>query len=77
MTSKCAKCNSFSFEIVEQSPRNSKYKFFFVQCSVCGSPIGVLEYFNSGAKIEIVENKIQSLERKIDNLEFILRQKLR
>ena len=77
MTSKCATCNSLSFEMVEQSPKNSKYKFFFVQCSICGSPVGVLEYFNSGAKIEIVEKKIQSLESKIDNLEFILRQKLR
>ena len=73
MMSKCGKCNSFSFELVEQAPVGSNYKLFFVQCSLCKVPIGVLEYFNSGAEIGKVDKRIQSLERKIDNLEYLLR----
>ena len=74
MISKCAKCNSFSFELVEQAPKGSKYKLFFVQCALCGAPVGVLEYFNSGVQIENTNKRIQSLENKIDNIEYLLRQ---
>jgi transcription initiation factor IIE alpha subunit len=74
MISKCGKCSSLSFELVEQAPRGSKYKLLFVQCASCGAPVGVLEYFNSGVQIENTNKKIQSLENKIDNIEYILRQ---
>ncbi len=72
--SKCAHCKSFSFELVEQVPIGSNYKLFFVQCSICKNPVGVLEYFNSGAQIGKVEKKIENLENKINNLESFLRQ---
>ncbi len=41
-----------SFKIEEQSPAGSAYKLMFVQCSSCNVPIGVMEYFNSGAKLD-------------------------
>lgn len=76
MISKCTKCSSFSFELVEQSPVGSNYKLFFVQCSMCGGPVGVLEYFSSNAQIGKVAKQIENLERKIDQIDYLLRQSL-
>lgn len=50
--SRCPKCNNSTFEIVEQEPKNSSYKLMFVQCSSCGSVIGVLDYFNIGTLLK-------------------------
>lgn len=54
---------------------------YFIQCSSCGAPAGVAEYYNTGAKIEEVEkklgDKIQSLESSLytinQNLALIMR----
>lgn len=39
------------FELKEENIGNT-YKYFLVQCSTCGTVIGILEYFNSGALIK-------------------------
>ena len=74
--SKCGKCNGMSFKIVEQSPLGSAFKLMFVQCSSCNVPIGAMEYFNSGAKVEeqtkelkkdlsVISKQISSLEQSL------------
>lgn len=68
----CPKCNNHSFEIVEVPVAHSVYKLNAVQCSVCGTPIGIQEYFNSGAKILEQTGIISGLSTKISNLEQIL-----
>ena len=74
MTSACKHCGAYnSFEIVEQSPKNSKNKLFFVQCSVCGQPIGVLEYFVGWEKMNNIEEKVKRLQSTVDNVEYLLR----
>ena len=79
--STCPKCSNHSFELSELSPSGSKFKMYFIQCSSCGAPAGVAEYYNTGAKIEEVEkklgDKIQSLESSLytinQNLALIMR----
>lgn len=44
----CPKCGGDSFEVVENQPSNSLYKYLFVQCKSCGCVIGVLDYYNIG-----------------------------
>lgn len=75
MISKCVKCENTSFEMKENSPIGSRFKLLFVQCYSCGTPIGAMEYFNSGSQIEIVTKKIQNLENKLDNIESLIRQR--
>lgn len=50
--STCAKCGNHTFEIQENSPARSAFRLQFVQCMSCGAVIGVLDYFNIGARIE-------------------------
>ena len=69
--SKCGSCGSFSFEMVEHSNvAGSRYKLMFVQCVMCGVPIAVTEYLNTGAKIQELENKIKALETTISNIDY-------
>jgi transcription initiation factor IIE alpha subunit len=60
--SSCPKCNNSFFEIVENTPARSNFKLQFVQCSSCGAVVGVMEYFNTGAKIAEVLKEIETLK---------------
>jgi hypothetical protein len=44
--SSCTRCNSHSFELIEDSPLNSDFNVCFVQCSSCGCVVGVLPSFD-------------------------------
>lgn len=45
--SKCAKCGHSSFELKQTRVRSSNYDLYFVQCSSCGAPFGVIEGRNT------------------------------
>ena len=47
--STCAKCGNQRFELVENEPDKSQFVLYFVQCTKCGSVVGVTEYYNTGA----------------------------
>lgn len=69
MISKCAHCQSMRFEIQEQEPAGSSVKLNFVQCSGCGNPIGVLEYYNSGKLLKNLEHQIKNLESQMNSID--------
>ncbi len=46
--SKCPKCESTNFEVVEDTPENSNWKMFFLRCSSCKTLISTHEYMNIG-----------------------------
>jgi excinuclease UvrABC ATPase subunit len=68
--STCPKCENSIFELKENSPRHSNFKYNFVQCSECGAVVGVLDFFNISALLHdqnIAINKIaQHLNIQID-----------
>lgn len=59
--STCVKCGSNRFEIRENTPAGSNYKLMFIQCSSCGGVVGVMDYYNIGAKIEELEKRIKNI----------------
>ena len=66
--SKCPKCDATSFEIMENSPKNSNFKIIFIQCSNCGCVVGTMDYFNLGAKINELEQKVTALNTGVVNV---------
>lgn len=74
MISKCARCENTRFELAEVSPEKSNFKFQFVQCTLCGNPVGVVDFFDTHTGIEGAKTAIKKLERKIDSLEYLLKQ---
>lgn len=69
MLSTCVKCGGHLFQLVEQEPSGSAHKLQFVQCSSCGVPVGAMEYYNSGAKLEKLERKIANLESQLGGIQ--------
>ena len=51
-SSKCPRCENTSFEMQENEPRGSGWKYMFIQCARCGTVVGVTEYMNIGALIQ-------------------------
>ena len=64
MVSKC-ECGNNSFEIVENTPKDSYYKLNFVQCRKCKKVIGVLDYYNIGFLINKQNKAIIKIARKL------------
>ena len=57
-TSKCPTCESSRFEMVEMSPGGSRFKVMAVQCSSCGSVVGVTDFYNTASLLEKIAKKI-------------------
>jgi hypothetical protein len=70
--STCAKCGSHSFQLVENEPSGSNFKLMFIQCSSCGAPIGVQDYYNTGALLQKQQKQIEAIEANINNLQYSL-----
>lgn len=57
-SSKCPKCEGTSFETEIETPKNSRFKLLFVRCASCGVVISVLDYYNIGAMLEKLGDKL-------------------
>lgn len=69
-TSRCIKCNSSGFEMVEKSDiAHSKFKIMFIQCSGCGSVVGTMEYHHIGSKLKEIEDRLKSVESYAANID--------
>jgi predicted nucleic-acid-binding Zn-ribbon protein len=64
--SKCPHCKSTSFELQEVSPTKSKYKLNFIQCSSCGAPFGITEYYNTTAMLEKQNEAIKKIANALN-----------
>ena len=62
-TAKCPSCSSTQFEASENSPTNSKFKLIFVQCARCGVVVGTMDYYNIGARLAELEQKIEAIRK--------------
>jgi hypothetical protein len=56
--STCIKCGGHGFEVSEAEPMGSEFKLFFVQCSTCGGVVGVTDYYNIGATLHLIAEKL-------------------
>ena len=64
--SKCFNCDGTSFELVENIPTFSKFKYMFVQCSKCGNILGVLDFYNTGYSLNQLNEKVDKLNSQLE-----------
>ncbi len=67
--SKCGNCGNFSFSLEEVSPNKSNFKFYFIQCSSCGVPVGVVDYNHTGSLIHKLEKKLDYLSNAVETVD--------
>jgi transcription initiation factor IIE alpha subunit len=71
--SKCGSCGNGFFEMVEKEPSGSNYKKMFIQCSICGVPIGVTDYYDNSSQIKNLEAKVEKLEKALSQIDHNIR----
>ena len=49
---KCPKCENTSFEVVNDTPKDSNFKLMYVRCYSCKTLVSVLDFFNLGTQIK-------------------------
>lgn len=68
--SRCLKCGGNKFEVVHANNLEGTTRaVLFVQCTECGSVVGVLDFLNVSVKAERVKNDIRiMMERLLDRV---------
>ncbi|MFH1244620.1 MAG: hypothetical protein V1487_03600 [bacterium] len=66
----CPKCGGYSYKVEEVEPNGSRFKLYFIQCSSCNTPVGVTEYFNGGAMLQQIEDKLANLSSNIEQMDY-------
>jgi hypothetical protein len=65
--STCIKCNGHSFEIVLFTPVGDSRKLSMVQCSGCGTPIGLMDP-GAGLQIEALKSQIAAIDERLNRI---------
>lgn len=65
--STCIKCGGHGFELALFTPIGESHKLTIVQCSSCGTPIGVMDPA-SGPLIEALKNQIEAIDDRLTRI---------
>jgi hypothetical protein len=65
--STCVKCAGHSFELAMFTPMGESHKLTVVQCSGCGTPIGVLDPA-SGPLLDALKNQIAAIDDRLTRI---------
>lgn len=64
--SSCIKCGNLQFEVVQANDLKGMTRdVLFVQCTNCGSVVGVLDNLNVSVKAERMKNDLRTLAEKL------------
>ena len=63
----CQKCAGHSFELAMFTPMGESHKLTIVQCSGCGTPIGVLDPA-SGPLLDSLKNQIAAIDNRLTQI---------
>ena len=65
--STCGKCAGHSFELAMFTPLGESHKLTIVQCSGCGTPIGVLDP-TSGPLLDALKKQIAAIDDRLTQI---------
>ncbi len=76
--SACAHCQNQSFELHEPKVSGAKHRLFFVQCTACGAPAGILEGQAAAAlqeqavRLKDIEHQMTALADSVTHIRHIV-----
>ena len=65
--SSCIKCAGHSFEVVLFTPIGENRKLSIVQCSSCGTPIGIMDPA-TGPQIEALRAQVAAIDVRLSRI---------
>lgn len=66
--STCGKCGGKSFKLQRVEPSGSRVAMNFIQCSGCGTPVGVAEYYDAGSLLKEQETVLKEHGSELDDI---------
>lgn len=66
---KCPKCDKAGFELVEDAPANSNYKYFYLRCSSCKAFLAFIEYSPFAEQILKLKEDIVKIKKHLGVIE--------
>lgn len=67
---KCPKCEKTIFELVEDAPNNSLYKYFYMRCSACKTFLSMVEYLPFAQRLELMNEDLKKIKSKLGIFEL-------
>ncbi len=68
---KCPKCEKSIFDLVEDSPNNSNYKYFYLRCSSCKTFLHAFEFLPFAQQIELMNKDLKKIKSHLGIIEGI------
>jgi hypothetical protein len=65
--STCIKCSGHSYELALFTPLGESKKLAIVQCSACGTPIGIMDPAMV-PQIEVLKNQIAAIDARLNRI---------
>jgi hypothetical protein len=65
--STCIKCSGHSFELALLTPLGERNKLTLVQCSQCGTPVGVVDPA-IGPAMEALKSQIAAIDERLNRI---------
>lgn len=65
--STCIKCGGHSFELALFTPLGDSRKLMIVQCSNCGTPVGIMDPATA-AQIEALKSQVASIDNRLNQI---------
>ena len=65
--STCLKCAGHSFELVPFTPLGASNKLVMVQCSSCGTPVGILDPVAT-PQIDALKSQIAAIDERLSRI---------
>ena len=65
--STCQRCAGHSFELALFTPLGTSQKLTLVQCSGCGTPVGVLDP-TTGSQIDALKNQVAAVDERLNRI---------
>ncbi len=65
--STCLRCAGHSFELTLFTPLGTSQKLTLVQCSGCGTPVGVLDP-TTGSQIDALKNQVAAVDERLNRI---------
>ena len=63
----CIKCSGHSFEFAAFTPLGESRKSTFVQCSNCGTPVGIVDPA-IGPQVEALKNQVAAIDQRLSRI---------
>lgn len=65
--STCIKCNGHSFELALFTPLGDSRKLSMVQCSACGTPVGIMDPA-AASQIEALRQQVAAIDERLNRI---------